>query len=58
MTPKVINIAEEEDPDPLYEIYSCHRVTFIENKLKNKENFERVNFTKNDDFVVSNKMPD
>ena len=24
---------DEEDDDPFYEIYNCHKVTFIESKL-------------------------
>lgn len=44
------NIEEEiEDDDPFYEIYDCHKTTYIEKKLQDPLNkFEQCEFAKED----------
>ena len=38
---------ETVDDDPFYELYNCHKVTFLEHSLKNKLNhFKNVEFTR------------
>jgi hypothetical protein len=43
-----------EDDDPFYEIYDCHKVTFIENKLMDPlSHYEPCEFAKEEisDFI-------
>lgn len=40
---------EEYDDDPFYEIYDCHKMTFLESKIQHPlEKFETIEFAKED----------
>lgn len=46
----------EVDDDPLYELYNCHKVTFLDKKIKNPQNqFVDIEFSKENAFTIKGK---
>ena len=42
--------SDETDEDPFYEIYNCHHVTFLDNKIIHPtKKFEAVEFSKGEE---------